>query len=73
MVFETVLGEIAECQSLSDLKITAVDRNKTGEDLEQGRFTGTIFTAQADPVTGADMPVDGIKDQPSGIIFCHFS
>ena len=73
MVLQTVLGEIAEARPFGDLEIAAIDRDDPGKDLQQGRLAGAVFAAEADPVIGADMPVDGIKDQPPGVILGHFS
>ena len=72
-VGQTILGQIAEGRPLGELELATIRLNLTGQHPQQGGFAGAIFTAQADTIARADMPVDAGKDFPAAKILVYFS
>ena len=67
-MFETVLGEIAEGGTPGHLHLAGIGRYLPGQHLEQGGLAGAVFSAQADLVAGAQVPVDAGEEPPAAKI-----
>ncbi len=67
-MLQAVLRQIAEGRPLAICTSPPSADDQPGEQTQQGGLAGAVLAAQADPLAGADVPVDAVEDSPAAKI-----